>query len=495
MEVQYTVIQAGGTGSRMGKYTLNRPKALVPVENRPLLWHVFSRLPKRKYIIIGDYKYDVLQKYLSVFCEEEIILVRTEEKGNASGIKEALRFIPEGEAFLLTWCDIYLPGNMEEYISPLPRGNYVATTNDFECGRTFRGHGVAGLFVFETKAHLGALNESGSFFGWLNESRINLHELPLCGIREFGTLASVEAVRRHGARCRPYNEIEFSEHEVLKKALTSQGEGLLDRERVWYERVSRYGFRNIPRIFSLKPLIMERITGDSVFSTPLSDGQKKTVLTKIVDSLKQLHQIESVPANVFDMAEDYYTKTLRRVRGIRDVIPFADQKYITINGRQCENILYSDERYRAVCYGIIHACGNFAPIHGDCTLTNTMLTQDHEVVFIDARGYFGKTELFGDPDYDWAKLYYSVAGNFDRFNIGDFTLKIGKESVTLEIASNGWEFLADELLERCGAGDGRRIKTIHAIVWISLASHCWEDYDSMCAAFYNGLYLLDEMMQ
>jgi len=30
------------------------------------------------------------------------------------------------------------------------------------------------------------------------------------------------------------------------------------------------------------------------------------------------------------------------------------------------------------------------------------------VVFIDPRGYFGTTDLFGDVAYDWAKLLYSV---------------------------------------------------------------------------------------
>ena len=56
-----------------------------------------------------------------------------------------------------------------------------------------------------------------------------------------------------------------------------------------------------------------------------------------------------------------------------------------------------------------------------------------------ARSLFGFTELYGDVRYDWAKLYYSIAGNYDRFNLKDFRLEIGEKEVFLSIGSNHWE--------------------------------------------------------
>lgn len=47
------------------------------------------------------------------------------------------------------------------------------------------------------------------------------------------------------------------------------------------------------------------------------------------------------------------------------------------------------------------------------------------------RGYFGKTKFYGDKDYDWAKVYYSLAGNYDQFNQKKFALSIGDKSVEL----------------------------------------------------------------
>ena len=66
-------------------------------------------------------------------------------------------------------------------------------------------------------------------------------------------------------------------------------------------------------------------------------------------------------------------------------------------------------------------------------------------MFIDPRGYFGYTALHGDPNYDWAKLYYSVVGNYDQFNLKNFRLSLNPESVDLTVDSNGWESLEEDL--------------------------------------------------
>ena len=32
-----------------------------------------------------------------------------------------------------------------------------------------------------------------------------------------------------------------------------------------------------------------------------------------------------------------------------------------------------------------------------------------------------------------------------------------------------------------------KIKALHAVIWLSLTTYAWEDYDSICGAFYNGI--------
>lgn len=125
-----------------------------------------------------------------------------------------------------------------------------------------------------------------------------------------------------------------------------------------------------------------------------------------------------------------------------------------------------------------------------------MVRETGEPVLIDPRGYFGYTELFGDERYDWAKLYYSIVGNYDRFNLKDFRLKIGgtfTEGVQLDIESNQWEDMEEAFFQLTGA-DKWEIKLLHAVIWLSLTTYAWQDYDSICGAFYNGLFYLEEVL-
>ena len=101
----------------------------------------------------------------------------------------------------------------------------------------------------------------------------------------------------------------------------------------------------------------------------------------------------------------------------------------------------------------------------------------------------------GDPAYDWSKLYYSIVGNYDLFNRKRFSLEIGEHSVNLQIASNGWEALEPEFFRLlCGEVTSAQVKLIHATIWLSLTTYAWEDYDSICGAFYNGLFYLEEAL-
>jgi hypothetical protein len=124
-----------------------------------------------------------------------------------------------------------------------------------------------------------------------------------------------------------------------------------------------------------------------------------------------------------------------------------------------------------------------------------MLKEDFSPVLIDPRGYFGNVELYGDPAYDWAKLYYSLVGNYDQFNLKRFRMALDETEVKITVESNGWEDLEpvffEQLKDEVMPED---IKLLHAIIWLALTTYAWEDYDSICGAFYIGLYYLEEVL-
>lgn len=494
------IVQAGGKGTRLEGLTHNKPKCLVPVHNKPMIFHLFEKYPSAEFIIIGDYKFDVLQCYLKTFAKHiNYHLIRAQGCGNICGIKEALQYLSSNESFLLIWSDLILSKNFHP--ENLPNGNYVGILEGVPCSWIFQEgklekitsntHGVAGCFLFENKEVLTNIATAGSFTSWLAHSKIPLRPMEMPNCLEVGTLLAISKFQDNQNRCRPYNQMQFTQDKVIKTGLTAEGKKLIDREVTWYQQMASYGFTAMPKIYSLNPLTMQRINGINLFQAKLTMEEKEEVTQRLIEGVNQMHSYTTSPSNKEDLIQEYYTKTIQRLHSIEEVIPFARQKYISINGRMCKNpLLFIDDFKRAVEQKLLDTI--FCPIHGDCTLTNTLLDTQYNIYFIDARGYFGSQSVIGDIRYDWAKLYYSMIGNFDRFNIKDFTLDIGIDKIDFHITSNGWETAAALLLKNMKNCQESDIKFIHAIIWLSLASHCWEDYDSLCLAFYHGVYLLQE---
>lgn len=500
-KLSFIVVQAGGRGTRMESLTRNKPKALVPVGNLPMLFHLFRNYSDKKFIIIGDYKYDVLRRYLETFAEVDYTLIDGRgSKGTCAGIRSALASIPKANSFMLIWSDLVLP---DGFSLPQEPKNYVGLSKDFQCRWSYHddkfleepseNQGVAGLFIFQNKGIIEEVPQNGEFVRYLQERDLTFEELPLYGTKEYGLVSEYDKLPKH--RCRPFNKITVNGNIIVKEGIDAQGKSLAVREAAWYRRLNDEHFGNIPRIYEYAPLKMEYVTGKNVYEyTNLTKEQKTEILKRLIGCLKSVHALEYIPSDHDSFNEAYIDKTFARLEKIRRLVPFANDKVIKVNGKECCNVFYNRQRLQKLATQYFPQ--RFELIHGDCTFSNIMLRdKDLSPVLLDPRGYFGTTELYGDPAYDWAKLYYSIAGNYDQFNLKRFDLDIGESEVHLKINSNGWEdmegtffsLLKEEVTQQ-------QMKFIHAVIWLSLTTYAWEDYDSICGAFYNGLYCLEEVL-
>ena len=500
MHPEYILVQAGGKGTRLGHLTYNKPKALLPVDNLPMLFHLFRKFPDKQFIVIGDYKFDVLQKYLEAFADVRYSLVcGTGHTGTCAGLRDALQQVPSGESFMLIWCDLILP---PDYAFPDTADNVIGISKDFTCRWKYengvfaeersREHGVAGHFIFRDKSVLSDVPEDGEFVRWLQSAGIAFQEQPLYKTREYGLLQDWEKLPT--MQCRPFNRIEIDGEKLYKYPVDEQGRALAVYETGWYRKLRDMHSESIPKIYGYDPLCMEYIDGRNIYQyADLSEDAKRDILQKIVACLRTIHASESVPADRESYRVAYIDKTLARLEKVRSLVPFAQDKYVRINGRLCRNIF---DCLPQVQEEIMACCPErFCLIHGDCTFSNMLLRSDGTPVLIDPRGYFGATQYYGDPAYDWVKLYYSLYSNYDQFNLKRFTLQIRDDAVSLEIRSNCWEALEDDffaLLE--GEVTRRQMKLLLAIIWLSLTTYAWEDYDSICGAFYNGLLVLEDAL-
>ena len=497
MKTEYIIIQAGGKGTRLKHLTANKPKGIVPVNNLPMIFHLMKKFPDRKYIIIADYKYDVMEKYLEAFSPVDSIVVHATESGTCAGIRSAISLIPNDKSFLLIWSDLIVG---EDFQIDNVEENMIGLSVDFTCRWSYQdgifaespsqAYGVAGCFLFANKSFLAEVPQSGEFVRWLQEQQYVFRPFALTGTKEVGTVLVYEQNRQDNV-CRPFNTIEEHGDRLIKRGITEQGRKIAQYEVNWYKSLQKLGYTRIPKIYEYEPLVMEKVRGANIFKVSLSTSEKKTVIKNFVSALHELHTLGSCETDYFALQENYYTKTMQRLDKVRNLIPFTDQETIVINGIPCRNIFYYREAFKRLIEKTLYDT-NFTLIHGDCTFSNTLIDRDLNITFIDPRGYFGKILLYGDEYYDWAKLYYSLKGNYDQFNNKKFTLDISDSAVSLSIDSNGFEELSDYFFSLIPDCKKEKIQLLHAIIWLSLTTYAWEDYDSICGAFYNGLLYLNE---
>jgi glucose-1-phosphate cytidylyltransferase len=124
-------ILAGGVGSRLAEETEVRPKPMVEIGNKPILWHImmhYSHYGYNEFIIALGYKGEVIKKYMIDYCplnrdltiemrtgavtfsrgsimNWQVDLVDTGMATLTGGRIKRLQRIIGNETFMLTWGD------------------------------------------------------------------------------------------------------------------------------------------------------------------------------------------------------------------------------------------------------------------------------------------------------------------------------------------------------------------------------------------------------
>ena len=128
------VILCGGLGTRLREETEYRPKPMVPIGGRPILWHImktYAHYGHKEFILCLGYKGEMIKDYFRNYlwntCDITLLLGRQpsvqfhnshdeedwsvtladtgENSMTAFRVRQVRRYIPSGESFLLTYGD------------------------------------------------------------------------------------------------------------------------------------------------------------------------------------------------------------------------------------------------------------------------------------------------------------------------------------------------------------------------------------------------------
>lgn len=136
-------ILAGGFGSRLAEETEIKPKPMVEIGGRPILWHImmhYSHYGYKEFIIALGYKGEIIKKYMLDFCSLQsnltvnmhngevhvhdgskhdwmVDLIDTGHRSQTGGRIKRLQPYIGDETFMLTWgdgvSDVNLPNLLE----------------------------------------------------------------------------------------------------------------------------------------------------------------------------------------------------------------------------------------------------------------------------------------------------------------------------------------------------------------------------------------------
>ncbi|MEY3200945.1 MAG: hypothetical protein RIR70_495 [Pseudomonadota bacterium] len=495
------IVQAGGRGSRLRHHTWNKPKCLVSVRGKPLLYQLFSRFAGGDFKVIGDYAFDQLTRFIEVNPPEaQVELIKAQTHGTASGIREALARVPDDASIILVWSDLII-GELPDW----PEGDLpvVCTTSAFTCrwvvgedGRLVESpaarNGIPGLFYFPDKQALAGVPEGGEFVKWFAANILAFRTLDCPNLSELGDFATLERENDAAGFSRFFNRVEIAEDHVTKSAIDPDYAHLIEREQVWYAEARRLGFRRIPAIRSHTPFVMDRIPGEHLYKIhDLSLREQRAVMADYLDALTALHDKEEAPAKAEDVIDVYLTKTLNRVNSVAPIIPGFERDSVTINGKKCRNVF--SEKHQSILQQMMPRLmpSAFRPIHGDPTFSNTLVDDKLRTWFIDPRGYFSKPGIMGDPWYDFAKVYYSAVGGYDAFNRRKFKLHVDLETVEVLYEEPRYAATAIDIFSHDFGSEMARIEVLHGLIWLALSGYVRDDIDSVIGAFYLGLYWLE----
>lgn len=417
------MILAGGQGTRLGPLTATHSKALVSVQQRPMLVHHITAFPEAEHIVIVTNEAthrQVSELVKLAFCHGNKgvnikVVSQLAAAGPVDAIGVGLEFCEEGSVTVV-FADTFL----EDW------DEFPAISDQVACtpgpgGRSFCWYDFAGSEWKDTVAGRGA----GVFIGLLNaddvdelrsvthqtlrETGRDVVEVPMSellnrwqppihwvkGWHDTGDVKALQGTRRELFISRDKHKLELDSRGIITKV------GASTAEKNFYNMLPYPAMTLFPSVYStVDELKLEFVDLPSLAELwlyqPGTVGMWKDLVRDLLQTVCEDlwdHSTDGVHASETRAYRMYWEKPCERLAQAGESMSLLDPLI---------------PRLKKLCQS---SCNRVATIHGDLNFNNVLVSLPNGFFkLLDPRGEWGDSTGRGDFLYDIAKLRYSWHG-------------------------------------------------------------------------------------
>jgi len=239
-----------------------------------------------------------------------------------------------------------------------------------------------------------------------------------------------------------FNNITINEESVFKKSKNSFGKIKINNEIEFYLYIINNNINfPIPKLlnYSDGELTIQYIKDSKTMTDIVTLINSEYFVNVIKTWLDSIHSIKTpIKKSILinDVIIETYKKPLERFNEFEWRKNEIYNSIRSVNGIKIRNIFEYCEIIKSKTLDYLNQREHYNLIHGDVHLGNILINKNNELYFIDPRGYFGESKLFGLCEYDYAKLMFglSVYSKFYNMIIND--LSIENNNITIDFIKN-----------------------------------------------------------
>lgn len=501
------IIPTAGTGSRMGNYTKNLNKALLPYKNKPVISHIIDSFPiDTKFIVPVGYLADQIKDFCRItYADRDIEFVEIDDYlSPESGTSYTLRQCRDkvNGPFWYVPCDTYFNESVVDrvtdnncyFVKTVPeKDTHLYTMFDIDTNSnitkiTFKKSTFKTCSAFTGLAYIYHYNDFFDSLEKLNSTEL-IYSIQLGdAVDRLDTWLDFGDPVNYQTELGKSQKFDFTKKDELTYICNGRvvkwwADGSTPKKK--YTKTLKN-----PLVFPANCQHIGNFMAYDFFDgQTLYEHNDPDVLIPCLEWLKNEVWLP-VDADITDASIEFYkTKTLMRVAKFLEKYPHLRQVNF-IDGIKVNDYSYYLNK---IDWGYLSTTTLPGFVHGDLQFDNVVV-KEGKFKIIDWRHEFANIIEFGDIYYDLAKLAGGFMINYANIKQHNFNIEVDNDNVTLSIPSIDHVTVYQRLLKEFIISQGydyKKVQMLIPIIYWNMSPLHTSPFDLFL--WYLGIKLFQEL--